>query len=234
MTRRKPNLIHVSELTTVQDVVSELQRLNERLGSLGLGQFKLFNNAYYIVTTSVQQAIEDNYFKNAKLIEEFIVTFAGYYFNAVNDASSMSPEITLPWSKVNEYAKNKSAPTFISLMLGANAHINNDLPQVLETLMMKEATEDLLADITKIDKLLMKSGKEIIGTFEETSKALNFLKRRLQFMYYRPAMYTIRFWRIIAWKNYRKLKKQPSYIQSITNRSVKIANRWLKLSKVLS
>lgn len=234
MSEHQQKLIDVGGITSIKSVVGELRHLNKNLSRLDLDRFKLFNNAYYIVTTSVQQSIEDNYFENPKFIEKFIVTFAGYYFKAVNDASSDSPKLTRPWSKINEYAKNKSAPKFVSLMIGANAHINNDLPQVLNNLMKNEKTEDLLSDLIKIDKLLMKSGKEIIGTFNETNKTLNFLKRRFQFMYYRPAMYTIRYWRIVAWKNYKKLKKQPSYAKNITNRSVKIADRWLLLSKLLS
>ena len=234
MAGHTPNLINLGKVTTIKGVLRELQRLNKSLDDVDLGQFKLFNNSYYIVTTSVQQAIKDNYFENPRFIEKFIVTFARYYFKAVVDTNNESPVLTLAWSKVNEYATNKSAPKFISLLLGASAHINNDLPQVLNSLMKNEDTEDLLSDIVKIDRLLMDSGKQIINTFEESNKVLDFLKRRLQFMYYRPAMYTIRYWRIIAWKNYRKLKKQPSYIQSITNRSVKIANRWLRLSRLLS
>jgi len=234
MAGHEPNFTDIDKITSLKDVVGELVYLNIHLEKIGLNQFKLFNSSYYIVTTSVQQAIEDNYFDNPEFIEKFIVAFARYYFKAVIDTEKKSLDLSLPWLKVNEYATNKSAPKFISLMLGASAHINNDLPQVLNTLMQNEDTEALLSDIVKIDKLLMESGKEIIKTFEETNKVLSFLKRNFQFMYYRPAMYTIRYWRIIAWKNYRKLKKQPSYIQSITNRSVKIANRWLKLSGVLS
>ena len=119
-------------------------------------------------------------------------------------------------------------------MLGANAHINNDLPKVLKSLTQDKDTENLLFDIVKIDKLLTKSGKEIIGSFEEPNKLLNYLKIHFQFLYYRPVMYTILYRQIVAWKNYRKLKKEPSYMKNINKRSMKIANRWLKLSRLLT
>ena len=232
MTHRKPELIKLGKITTIEGVADELARLNDRLDSMRLNQFVLFNNSYYIVTTSIQKAIKDNFFVNPKFIQKFIVTFARYYFDALNNSQDENNNLAEPWLIAHDCAKN-SGTRFISLMLGANAHINNDLPQVLTTLMANEKTEDLLSDIVKIDKLLMKSGREIITTFEETNKVLDLFKRRFQFLYYRPVMYMILYWRIVAWKNYRKLKKQPSYLEHITNRSVKIANRWLILSRFL-
>jgi len=234
MAVHKPAFIHETHLDTIKDVVNELQRLDKLLADTDLHQYQLFNGAYFMITSAVQRSVTEDYFKNPKFIEKFIVTFASYYFTAINDTVSDSSELSVPWSKLNDYAKQKSAPKFVSLLLGANAHINNDLPQVLKTLMEKENTEDLLSDIVKIDKLLMESGKQIIGTFDETNKIVDLLKRHFQFMYYRPAMYTIRYWRIIAWKNYRKLKKEQTAMQKITRRSIKIANRWLVVSKALS
>jgi hypothetical protein len=227
-------IIEVSEMTSSQDVLDNLARLNDDLRSLHLEQFLLFNKAYQVVTFSMQQGIKDGYFSNPKFIEAFMVHFARYYFEAVNETANGDSRVTLPWAKLNVYAARPSQPVFVSLMLGASAHINHDLPQVLKTMMKDEEKADLLGDVVKIDKLLMKSGRQSIGLFEEKSGFLNFLKNRFQFMYYRPAMYTILYWRVNAWKAYEQLKKDDASISKITKRSVRTANRILRVSSVLS
>jgi len=214
-----PFFIDTKKITTIKDVLDELEQLDTQLSTLGLSHFKLFNSAYHVVTSFIQQAIDTGDFKNPVFIEQFIVTFANYYFKAVTGTVNKYPNVSLPWAKMNEYARHKSSPEFISLLLGANAHINNDLPQALKTLLENADTEVFFRDIAKIDKLLMKSGKEIIGLFEEPDTLLDFLKRRFQFMYYRPAMYTILYWRVMAWRSYRNFKKDRAYLSRITGRS---------------
>jgi hypothetical protein len=234
MTIRQASLVDTSQITTMKDVEDTLLDLDGRLAAEHLTQFLLFNRAYRIVTHLIQQGIQERHFDNPVFIEKFIVQFAGYYFAAVNDTTRSSPALSAPWSKLNEYAKNPSAPIFISLMLSANAHINNDLPQVLRTMMKDEDVEGMLKDIIKLDHLLMKSGKQIIVAFDERNTFLNTLKNRLQFTYYRPAMYTILYWRVKAWTNFKALKDDAAVMPSITNRSIKIANRLLGLSSILA
>lgn len=234
MTDISPFPIDVRKIRSLRAVVNELRLLNEQLPAAGLTQFALFNNAYYIVTTSVQHTIEDKPFGNSTFIEAFIAAFAAEYFKAVNDAACRTESSSVAWSKVNEYATNQRAPKFIGLMLGANAHINGDLPRVLHDLGLPRDTHNFLGDIALIDKILMQSGRKIITSFEEQNPVLDFLKRHLQFMYYRPAMYTVRYWRIIAWRNHKRLNENASCLRNINSRSVRIANHWIILSKVLS
>ncbi len=233
MTNRKLALVDVLTINTIDDVLINLQSLDDQFNQLNLDQFILFNKSYQVVTRLIQQSIDDDYFKNPKFIESFIVNFAGYYFEAVNNANS-NDKLSAPWSKLNDYANIESAPVFISLMLGANAHINYDLPQVLNKMMQDENATNFLGDIVKINRILMKSGRQIIDLFEEKNKHLNFLKKRLIFTYYHPAMYTILYWRFRAWRHYEMLKKDSSMMPSITKRSVKIANRLLRAAKILS
>ncbi len=233
MTRHKSELIDISKITSIDDVLFSLRGLDHKLTELNFEQFSLFNKSYQIVTHLIHTGVNDDYFKNPKFIESFIVNFASYYFEAVNRVNNGN-KLSAPWAKLNDYADIKSAPVFISLMLGANAHINYDLPQVLNKMMKNENTADFLSDIVKINRILMKSGRQIIDLFEEKNKHLNFLKKRLVFTYYHPAMYTILYWRFRAWRNYEMLNKNNSALSPITKRSLKIASRLLGLAKVLS
>ncbi len=226
--------VDVKNIISASTALDELRQLNERLEGLGLEQFQLFNSAYCIVTEHIHRAMEEDYFKDPSFIDEFIVTFVGYYMTALNDITSGKLDKSSPWFAMNEYSKITSAPVFLSLLMGASAHINHDLPHALHELTRKRKSEPPLDDIVKINKLLMKSGLDIARSFDETNTFYDFLKRHFQFAYYRPAMYTILYWRVIAWRNYRRLLGGDAAKSRISKRSQKIAKRLLAASRILS
>lgn len=226
--------IDITKITSFKTVLTELRILDKQLSHSHLSQFITFNKAYYVVTSAIKEAAEADYFENPIFIEKFTACFAQYYFQAINDTVSEPSKLPAAWAKMNNTTKLKSVPVFIPLLLGANAHINHDLPLVLVKLMDKERTDGLLRDVRKVDKLLMKSGRQIIGTFDESTKLLDFIKRRFQSLYYRPTMYMILYWRVIAWRNYKAIKRDGIAEHGYKTRSVKIANGFLKLGSFLS
>jgi hypothetical protein len=220
-------------IKSFKTINSELERLDKTFNKGQLQQFELFNTAYTIVTVAIQQASQNGYFDNPEFIEEFSVCFAKYYFNAVNDSLSSKSDLPTAWALVSKKSP-KYSPRFIFLLLGANAHINHDLPLVLLKMMGKEKTDDLLNDVLKIDELLMKNGRQIIAAFNEPNQFLDFLKRHFIFLYYRPIMYLILYWRIRAWHDYRELKETGLKNSPYTKRSVRIARVLLSLYSLLS
>lgn len=227
------NLAHVNirQIKSFKTILSSLKKLNSTIPKSNISQFLVFNKAYYIVTCAINQATEDGYFNNPVFIEKFTVSFAKHYFTAINNTVSDNHKLPIAWSMVNRANKYKSTPNFVFLMMGANAHINHDLPLALLQLMKNENTDDLLSDVLKLDKILIKSGKEIIRSFNEPSNILNFLKRNFIFLYYRPVMYIILYWRIRAWRSYRSIKNSGLSGSTYVKRSVKIAKRFLILSR---
>lgn len=222
----------MASITTYDDVQWALKQIELSLVANDMPQFHLFNAAYAVVTTHIQQAAAEGYFDNPQFIEQFTVTFATYYFRAINDMQTANKDIPAAWSALSKLHIGHS-PRFISLLLGANAHINDDLPQALFELMADQKTDALLGDVVKIDKLLMRSGKDIIGLFDEPSSKLDYLKRHCVWVYYRPVMYMILYWRVIAWKNYRKMKKDRTALHHVHKRSSKIAMRLLRVARLL-
>ncbi len=200
------NLLDIDKITSLETITKELERLKYVLTKNEMRQLLIFHNAYLVVTSNIQKASKEGYFDNPKFIEELTISFACYYFQVVNQTKD---DIELPkaWDTLNKAAQKKATPNFILLLLGANAHINHDLILVLTKLREDKETGNLLQDFIKMDKILMKSGREIIATFSEPSKQLDFLKRRVIFMYYRPVMYMIRFWRLRAWTHYLYIKR---------------------------
>jgi hypothetical protein len=137
------------------------------------------------------------------------------------------------WHALNKASKRKTTPNFVLLLMGANAHINHDFALVLTKLVDQQETDILLRDVIKVDKLLMKSGREIISTFNEPSTVLDFLKRRFIFMYYRPVMYMIRFWRIRSWARYKSIKRNGLKDSEYADGSIKVARRFFLLAKLI-
>lgn len=223
-------LVNFKTITSFQAIHNQLIKLKKLLRDNDAKQFIVFNDAYLIVTSNIKQASETGHFENPKFIEKFCVSFARYYFEAINK-TVQAGELPDAWSTLNTVSRNKTTPNFILLLLGANAHINHDLALALVKLMEHEESDDLLRDVTKIDKILMKSGREVITTFNESSKSLNFLKQRFIFLYYRPTMYMIRFWRIRAWSRYKSIRKHGLEDSNYAVGSVKIARRFLLLGR---
>jgi hypothetical protein len=225
--------IDVIKADSFNTVLAELSKLGDILSEQHLPKFIVFNRAYYIVTKRIIDAKEAGYFSNPEFIEKLTVCFAGYYFKAINDSVTSSKDQPTAWAKLDDVKQNR-APVFLLLLMGANAHINHDLPLALLEVMDINQAKILFGDVRKIDKLLMDSGKEIIGTFKESQRFYDFIKRRFQFLYYRPIMYIILYWRIKAWQNYRSIKTVGIHESNYDNLSVKTANRLLRLGRLLS
>ncbi len=225
--------IDISLIASFDGVLRELKALEEQLPQSDLSRFIVFNTAYTIVTDAIKDAADNNYFDKPVFIEQFTICFASYYFQAVNDIASGSSGLPPAWAKMYGAAKTDSVPVFVVLLMGANAHINHDLPLALACYISKNADYSL-RDARRVDKLLIKSGKQIIPTFNESNKLLNTMKRRFRVLYYRPVMYVVLFWRIIAWRSYVKIKRNNETKDSHNRRSLTIANRLLKLGNYLS
>lgn len=232
--RLDKTFVSLDKITSFESILTELTVLESKLPQNKLRQLLVFNKAYFVITSSIKHSSDSGYFDNPAFIEKFTVCFAQYYFRAVNDTFENSSQLPTAWSMLNGAATHKSTPNFIFLLMGANAHINNDLPLALLRLVGKEETNDLLKDVFKIDKLLMKSGRDIIGKFEEQNALLDLLKRRLIFVYYRPVMYMVLYWRIKAWRNYKSLKKNGLQKSAYAKYSIKVAARLLKLAALVS
>lgn len=221
--------LHLTQSNSFTSVLKNLSLLDEQFGHYKLDRFVVFNRAYAVVTHEIQKGVHENYFANPAFIENFTSTFAQYYFQVVADVL-LNRKVPAAWDMLSKTTNN---PRFISLLMGANAHINHDLPLVLDTLIKQQDKNELIEDILKVDKLLMKSGKEIIGLFDEPNKYLNFLKHHFQFLYYRPVMYIILGWRISAWRSYKDVEKNGLGQSTYQRKSIRIANRLLRLGKLL-
>lgn len=217
------------KVSSFQALLRKFESLETRLDKADLPQFALFNQAYLIVTQKIAQAAVANYFNNPRFIETFSICFATYYFEAVDNTMANNPNLPTAWQLLQK--PGSKTPHFIYLLMGANAHINHDLPLALaQSLHDASNPEDLFKDVLRIDRLLMKAGREIVATFEEPSPTLNFLKRKVVFLYYRPIMYIILYWRARAWHNYRRLQRNGPQSNGHAIYATRIAKRFVRIS----
>jgi hypothetical protein len=227
-------VVNVSEVKTFDGILRELRKLEKQLPGSDLSQLVTFNTAYTIVTTAIKDAARDHYFDNPIFIERFTACFARYYFQAVNKMADGSADLAGAWAAMNDKDLTNTMPRSVMLLMGANAHINHDLPLALAEFISNEKTQYSLRDVRKVDRVLLKSGKQILDAFDEPTPRLRRLKRRLQAAYYRPIMYTILYWRVIAWRNYRFIRRQNKTVNLHEKRSIRIANRLLRVGKSLT
>ncbi|NNN22198.1 MAG: hypothetical protein HKL80_09390 [Acidimicrobiales bacterium] len=226
-----------SDLTTVtsfDSVVKELNKLNGYFLQNNMENYLVFNNAYRVVTLNIKASVNEGHFDNDQFIENFTAGFARYYFQAINHISTEDPNVAESWKKFAEVATVDTSPKFILLLMGANAHINHDLPFALLKFIDEGEVMPLLGDIVKLSKIMMESGREIIPLFNEQNRFLNTFKNRFQFLYYRPIMYTVLSWRIVAWRAFKHLSNGNPGYQAHIKRSKRIAQRYLVMGKLLS
>jgi hypothetical protein len=223
--------IDIDNVTSMETILQVLRTLDTELPNSSLSRLVIFNKAYIVVTRTVKEASDNHYFKNPDFVALFSVCFAKYYFQVINDASHSDTQLPPAWEKLMHGHSKDNQPVFIALLLGANAHINYDLPLALLDVDTKLSRE-FVNDIMKVDKLLIRSGKEILTLFDEPNKLLHVIKQHGRWLYFRPTMYLILYWRISAWRSYNEVKRRGATTGSSMQKSTKIANRFLRLGRL--
>ena len=210
--------IDADGIHTVAQVLAKFNELNTLLPSVGLAQWLPFNQAYAIVTQTIDTGAQQGYFENPDFVAQFSVCFASYYFRAIRNQIGDRADGVEAWQTLSKPRSNHPAT---AVMMGANAHINHDLPLTLAEMLPESSTQGLLKDIRKVDRLLVRSGPLIVIQIDGG---------KLGSLCYRPAIYVILLWRVAAWRNYKRITRgKPGKQQA---RSTKIANRLLWLDRL--
>jgi hypothetical protein len=205
MSSPKLHSIDIARITTVANLLQQLHSLDDQLEHSALSRLIAFNTAYSIVSKEIYDSLKNGYFENPKFIEEFTVCFSHYYFQVINDVLAEKSDIATAWSNIFRPSQAKPLPNFIYLLMGANAHINHDLSLTMLRMLDKGDTAKLFQDILKIDKLLMRSSKDIVDAFTEPQAVPRLIQRRFKHAYRKPIMYLILYWRFRAWRDYKHM-----------------------------
>lgn len=215
------NKLLITDPTSYSSLLDTLSLLDTQLASLGLDEFLTFNHTYTIVTQTIRNHSRDNYFQHPNYVEQFTLAFAGYYIRIIREIIKNSTSESAAWNKL---LQAKSHPHSIQLLMGANAHINHDLPLVMLKFADQKYASELFQDVLRIDTLLLRASKTIVSSYDEPYKYLNFTKRHLHLLYILPIMWMILSWRTSAWRRYKKIKKQGLDKESFQKKSIHVAN----------
>lgn len=182
-------------ITSPNQVIDQLHKLDPILRDSNLQQMGSFNDAYIIVTRRIQQANLAGMFEYPDLMSQLETSFAHEYFLAFNNYQA-NGSLPSAWARLNPSRWHSLYPAWLSLMLGANAHINQDLIQALRhTIKDRRAFE---ADYYKVDKILQQSGSEILDGLE-----LGITNGVLRKVFTRPVIAMILWWRHRVWHRFQ-------------------------------
>jgi hypothetical protein len=187
-----------ASLQEMQDVVHALELVEHDLPKRSLPAIRNFNNTYLVITRNVRQARKKGHFANPDFLEQFDVQFAHYYLEALRRYLD-NEELPVAWRRAFDSEKDKSS-NFKSMALGVNAHINNDIPQVLKDCNASSAQYE---DYCLVNKIIRDSIHEVLDNLG-TDATLFGPKRTLLRRPYAKLFYAvIRIWRGTAWRNFK-------------------------------
>jgi hypothetical protein len=126
------NICNAGKPQCVDAVAKEMEKRLQPLSD-SCSHNALFSLLYLDVTYHIGDAVRTaGYFQVPGVISHEDALFASYYFNAF-DAYAKGDLVNTPgaWKVAFDAAKDKSVQGLGDVLLGMNAHINNDLPFVL-------------------------------------------------------------------------------------------------------
>ncbi|HEX6714025.1 MAG TPA: DUF5995 family protein [Thermoleophilaceae bacterium] len=126
------NICNAGKPQCVDSVAREMEKRLKPLSD-SCSHNALFSLLYLDVTYHIGDAVRTaGYFQVPAVISHEDALFASYYFNAF-DAYAKGDRVNTPgaWQVAFDSAKDKSVQGLGDVLLGMNAHINNDLPFVL-------------------------------------------------------------------------------------------------------
>ncbi len=206
------DFLQYQRISNIDDVVERFQALENRLKQSD--EYKLlhnFNKTYLIITQNVRQRMQQAAFEHPQFLNYFDAHFAKYYLEALDNYLKNKP--TPPaWRRAFEACKTSECSPLILMSLGVNAHVNNDIAQVLRDC---RAEKKHYKDYKKINKIIKSSIHEVIDNLDDDPALLS-PKRSILKPFYKITMsILIRFWRHNAWRNYKKISRQDKTVKNL-------------------
>ena len=149
----------MSAYATLDEVVAALAALEERFRSRG-DRRAVFATLYGVVSAEMRDRVARRSFGDNEWVHRYAVTFANYYREALEayDAGRTG-DVAKAWRLCFDAATVRTGLVLQDLLLGVNAHVNNDLPLALQRVSIDpdrssrrrdhDAVNDVLAAVTE-------------------------------------------------------------------------------------
>jgi hypothetical protein len=172
-----------------------------------------FLRVYATMTASVREQVQRGGFLDPDWIREVTLRFAWWYFDALDRGDQAPPA----WACAFAVARRREGFALQDILLGINAHINNDLPLVVAAMLEREDPRDPLAwyrrrfDHDQINRILAR----IIPTVEAViarhdARWIRTLGRVAGRLDQTMATFGLIHWRDNVWKNALLLRAAAS------------------------
>ncbi|MDQ3785433.1 MAG: DUF5995 family protein [Actinomycetota bacterium] len=168
---KSSNVCVRGDVMCVEAVVAEMKRRNEPLMD-SCDHNAVFSLLYLRTTQEYLRTVKSNpnYFSNTPFVNHEDALFALYYFRAFDDyqAGRMN-QVPSAWKIAFDSARDGSTTGGGDLLLGVSAHINRDLPYVLDAI-DAPGQPNGKADHDKVNEILQRVQTPAI---EETARRLD-------------------------------------------------------------
>jgi hypothetical protein len=114
---------------TLDDIVDGLAEREQRFRQAG-DRRAVFATLYGIVSAEIRARIAAGAFIDNAWVHRYAVTFANFYRQALDDYDAGRP-VAKAWRLCFDAARGRQGLVLQDMLLGINAHVNNDLPQAL-------------------------------------------------------------------------------------------------------
>lgn len=167
----------------------------------------LFSLAYLRTTEAFLQTLDDVDYDNLAAVIREDALFAGYYFRAYDAYHLGSNNLPPAWKQAFDAAQSRSLSSSGDLVLGFNAHIQRDLPFVLDDL-YKQGHPVSYEDHTRVNEFLQKVNvlgelaQKFDPTIDDEDKPGDTDDRQ--------RFQLIALWREIAYRNFERLRDARS------------------------
>lgn len=188
-------------LCTIEDVLSSLEFLGHDLPLAKLERLDAFNQTYLVITRNVRQELRKGSFDFPDFLEKFDTRFAYYYLRALQ-GYLMDEKIPKAWQIAFDAAASGRVRPMICMALGVNAHVNNDIPQVLRDC---QADQRQYRDYKKVNKIIRSSLDEIIDLFKQPERLLDPDKKNMRPLFRFGMHSLVKIWRFTAWRRFERL-----------------------------
>jgi uncharacterized small protein (DUF1192 family) len=123
-------LLTITEFHSIDDVVTGLKAIEAILAATA-DRRGVFVEAYLLITLELKNRIEQAGFEDTAWVSRYVVAFAELYRKALVAHEAGEAGLPKPWKAAFDAAKLPTTLILQDLVLGINAHINNDLPNAL-------------------------------------------------------------------------------------------------------
>jgi hypothetical protein len=144
----------IPEFRTLDDVVAGLSALEQRFRAAG-DRRAIFATLYIVVSAQMKAQVAARAFADSEWVHRYAVAFANLYRQALGRyEDGLSTDVPKAWRLCFDAARGGATLVLQDMLLGINAHVNNDLPVALDTVSIAPDRELRYRDHAAVNAIL--------------------------------------------------------------------------------